>query len=176
MNNYSKDFLIVLKEDKKVKATKIIELYSWLFCDYDVKSMKYKETDTFTIGEQYDEYCFDGQEFRICSNFYSKLKYAAAGLYDDEKLLMAIKQILPNIKKLKIPSIRYTTNYYLPYWLEKYHIELVDFLTNNKYVVISDLPYNANIFDQLNNLGLINWEDFEYFCEGLGDDEYEAED
>lgn len=172
-NRYT-DQLFILKTDKKNDPQTLRQDEQWLFCKYNHEKDAFEETGTLHLKDYFaDELCYTGDHFVLCTDFYSRLKYAAAGLYDDRKLLKAIKKIFPFVNKLDIPAKRYTTEYYLPYWLDKYNIDLVDFLLNDKYIIISAPDWKSTPIDMLSNLGLLNWDNIKYYCIGLGEEEYE---
>ena len=162
----SEDILVILKKNCYEDTKKFVEKHEYLFADYNFLEEKYNKTGILFLGDVFDtDLMFEGSNCRICWEILSKLKYAAAGLYDDSLLLKTTQEIFGEdlVKELEIPSIRFTTKYYLKEWMEKYNFTIKDFLTNRKYVVISDrITEWGGQFGKLVDLGLINWDEIEH--------------
>jgi hypothetical protein len=94
----------------------------------------------------------------IANDFKRKLCYLFASYYEDTMLINITKNIIPGIKKIKLPSIRRASGFNFQIWQEKYGFTIEEFLTNKKYIVISD---SRRAVDNIMNLGLFNWDNIE---------------
>lgn len=162
----SEDILIILKKDCYEDTKKFVEKNEFLFGHYNFSEKIYNKTGILSLGHDWStDFEFEGSKCQVCWEIFSKLRYAAAGLYDDALLLKTAQEIFGAdlVKTIEVPSIRYTTKYYLKNWMEKYNFTLKEFLTNRKYIVISDRMVGwGNKFGELNDLGLIDWDKIEY--------------
>lgn len=169
MDVNSRDMLIILKKDEWETWESIIDQNAYFLWKYTPQGVEM--THTFSLRDYWDGLCYSGRHCEVCSTFADKINYVAAGLYNDDLLLSTLKEISHGyITDINIPSVRYTGQYYIKEWMEKYNLSLKDLLLNKKYVIISDTDGPLNRFDKLNELGLIDWKNIEAFSL---EDEYE---
>ena len=89
-----------------------------------------------------DDWYFGRSPFRSLDTFELKLQYAYANCDSDEdekdKITNLLKELVPEIKKVCIPTTCGTDDYQLFGWLKDHNTSLKEFLTNKKYIVIQD--------------------------------------
>ena len=167
------DILVIMEKNCYEDTKKLKEKYNFLFGKYNFSTDSWNKTTIlfYSSYEGDESLIFDGRECKICCDFYSKLKYAMAGLYNDDLLLKTLQEIFGEdyIQSLDIPSVRYTVDYYLKQWMKQYGFDLKEFLLNRKYIVISDNE-RFHHFYQLSDLGLINWKDIAHCSEEFEED------
>ena len=141
-NSNDKDYLFILTDDK-------VESHKELLEDCYISD----EWHTLNLGS---ELIFDNSEVHICKDFRSKLCYLFATLHEDTMLVNLVHSILPEVHEIELPRERYSCGFNIIEWQKEYNFTLEDFLTNKKYIVISDAHDSVG---KIIDLGLFNWED-----------------
>lgn len=89
-----------------------------------------------------DDWYFGRAPFRVLDTFELKLQYAYANCgenkYTRNVVTNILKELVPEVKKVNIPKSCWVDNWQLFGWLGEHNINLKEFLTNKKYVVIQD--------------------------------------
>lgn len=152
INEY--DNLIVLKNNQELSIESVIE---------DLWELK----DGVLDLEHYHGDIYDNDEVHIISSVSDKLHYLFAVLHDDSKLIEELIPIFNGYLYDVIPSAdRYAKGDNFKAWKEKLGFSIKDFLLNTKYVVISGNRYLEQVID----LGLFDWDNFEWTSWTDGDD------
>lgn len=154
-NSSSSHSLVIRNED-------IIKSWGYYDSMYFTHDEMVKSLDAIEDGE-YKYYCnpdwyFGRAPFRILSSFQDKFQYAYASCRTDEDVEMVSKlflELVPEVKKFNPPRYSGTDDYMLWTWLKNANIDLREFLTNRKYVVICDGDEYC-IWNHLNKVGLID--------------------
>lgn len=142
----SKDYLFILKKDN-IESIDEIKRDLWINKD-----------NTINL-DWCDTCCFDNKKVKICANFQDKLCYLFASLHEDTMLINIVKKIIPDVSDIILPPKRYAYGFNFKAWMKKYDFTITEFLTNKKYVVVSD-----NIRREIENivyLGLFDWDNIE---------------
>jgi hypothetical protein len=143
--NYS-DYLFILKNDN-------LETID------DIKKDLYIWDDKNCINLSWsDDCCFDNNDVVIANNFRRKLCYLFASCYEDTMLINIVKRLVPGVEDVRLPSHRYASGFNFKVWQKKYGFTIEEFLTNRKYIVISD---SKRAVDNIMDLGLFNWDNIE---------------
>ena len=69
-----------------------------------------------------------------------------------------VKNIIPGIEKIELPPRRYAYGFNFKVWQEEYGFTIEEFLTNKKYIVISD---SRRAVENIIDLGLFDWDNIE---------------
>lgn len=143
--NY-KDNLFIMKKDDVESIDDIKrDLCIWDDKDY--------------INLSWSDDCYFGNEVVVVAkDFRSKLCYLFASCHEDTMLVNIVKKIVPGIEEIKLPARRYAYGFNFKVWQEKYGFTIEEFLTNKKYVVISD---SRGAVDNIMYLGLFDWDNIE---------------
>ena len=175
------DILLTLKNDYFCTDETIYKNFG---LEYKINKWNHKtdelerdwSVDTYEIADWDPEtLCFDGKDFKALTTCLDRLKYVYACLHDDKTIDTIILNKLAQygITKMEVPAKRYTTDYYLQNWMEKYNITLEDFIFNDKYIVLSDNPWKHKFYD-LADEGFLDWDNIETVS--VPTDEYESEE
>jgi hypothetical protein len=73
-------------------------------------------------------------------------------------LINIVKRLVPGVEDVRLPSHRYASGFNFKVWQKKYGFTIEEFLTNRKYIVISD---SQRAVDNIMDLGLFNWDNIE---------------
>ena len=129
--------------------------------DKEVKLYMHKK-DTFNDFEK--DWYFGRAPFMIMSSFVEKWKYAYSSYaYDESKqdeLVKLLKELSPQVKKFVPPEYCGTDDALLDSWLKKANIDLKEFLTNKKYIIICDGDEYC-IWEDMKKSGIIDTAAFE---------------
>lgn len=113
----------------------------------------------------WEELYFGRYPFKVLTSFRDKLHYAYANTHGIEDKVNEVTEVLselvPDIWGFK-PSDSFmgVDETMLPYWLKELRIDLAEFLTNKKYVVVCDGDEYC-IWEDLKEKGIINTEAIE---------------
>lgn len=146
--NSSSTHSLVLFKHKEERYT-YDEMYDEL--KYNIKDGVYSP---------WDELYFGRYPFRVLTTFKDKLHYAYANTHGIEDKVREVTEVLselvPDIYNFKPEdSFMGVDETVLPYWLKELRIDLAEFLTNKKYVVICDGDEYC-IWEDLKEKGIIN--------------------
>lgn len=146
MDINDKDYLFIMKKDDIESIDEIKkDLYIWDDEDY--------------IDFSWSDNCyFDNHCVVIANNFRSKLCYLFAACHEDTMLINIVKKIVSGVEEIRLPPRRYAYGFNFKMWQEKYGFTIEEFLTNRKYIVISD---SRRAVENIMDLGLLNWENIE---------------
>lgn len=136
------DYLFILKNDD-IETLAEIKEDLWLRED-GIISLKWD-----------DNFDFSHYEVKILANFRDKLCYAFASYYDDPTIIALIKKIIPDVTDIELSYSRHASGQNIREWQKQFNFTLEDFLTNKKYVVISDC--DDTILTLIDD-GLFNWD------------------
>ncbi len=143
--NYN-DYLFILKNDN-LETIDDIKKDLWMRDDKDYINLSWS-----------DDCCFDNKGVVVANNFRGKLCYLFASYHEDTMLINIVKKLVPGIEDIRLPSHRYASGFNFKVWQEKYGFTIEEFLTNKKYIVVSDSWREVeNIMD----LGLFDWDNIE---------------
>jgi len=106
-----------------------------------------------------EDWYFGRAPFKILSSFFDKMKYAFANNYPYEEIFEIVKDYIPDITKIEVPEFLGTDDYQLSGWLERAGIDLREFLTNKKYVIICDGDEYC-LWEDLKKAGIIDKNSF----------------
>ena len=143
--NYN-DYLFIMKRDDIESIDEIKQdLYMWDDGDY--------------IDFSWSDDCnFNNEDVIIANNFRSKLCYLFASCHEDTMLISIVKNIIPGIERIELPTRRYAYGFNFKIWQEKYGFTIEEFLTNKKYIIISD---GRRAVENIIDLGLFDWDNIE---------------
>ena len=144
---YSNDSLVIMEKDR-------------YYSPDEIRRSLYLYNGTWSPFSS-DDFAFDNSFFEVLYRFSDKLRYAYASLHNDEYVTKVFKEIVPEVEKIELPSKRFTEEPTLEHWMKDYNFTLKEFLTNAKYIVCPDY-FSSRTFTQLNDLGLVNWENIAY--------------
>jgi len=164
--DWNPDVLLIKNTGRNITLEEINQETPWIFGDYNSKTDEYELSGLLDLTEWDDNLSYNGNSFEIIASPIDKIKYAFASLHNDDIVEAAVKKVFPEINNIKIPAKRYTRKYYLKYWMTKYNFLLQDFISNDKYVVLSCTGMVAREFDALVDNGLINWDIIDKCSEG----------
>lgn len=143
--NYD-DYLFILKNDNLETIDDIKkDLYIW------------DDKDHIDISWS-DDCCFDNKGVVVANNFRRKLCYLFASCYEDTMLINIVKRLVPGVEGVRLPSHRYASGFNFKVWQKKYGFTIEEFLTNKKYIVISD---SRRAVENIMDLGLLDWDNIE---------------
>lgn len=146
MNINDKDYLFIMKKDDIESIDEIKQdLRMW--------------DDRNDINLSWSDECrFDNKTVVIANNFRRKLCYLFASCHEDTMLINIIKKIIPEVEDIALPAARYAYGFNFKVWQERYGFTIEEFLTNRKYIVISD---SCRAVDNIIDLGLFNGDNIE---------------
>lgn len=163
--------LIIGKEDKILSHEKLYNEMGldWNMSRYNPATRKNESTGIYTMGD-YDSmlYTCDMASSRntvVLHTPKDRLKFIYASLHDDEAITNMVKREFLEIREVVVPALRGTSKYYLQYWMERYGFTLEDFWKNDKYTVIVDFAGSSHVIYELDELGLLNWDNFSSISE-----------
>lgn len=143
--NYN-DYLFIMKHDN-------IESID------DIKRDLYIGDDRNYINLSWsDDCCFDNKGVVVANDFRRKLCYLFASCYEDTMLINIVKKLIPGVEDVRLPAHRCASGFNFKFWQEKYGFTIEEFLTNRKYIVVSD---GWRAVDRLIDLGLFDWDNIE---------------
>lgn len=102
--------------------------------------------------------CFDNKSVVIAKNFRKKLCYLFASCHEDTMLINIVKKIIPGVENIRLPAYRCAFGFNFKVWQEKYGFTIEEFLTNRKYIVVSD---SRRAVENIMDLGLFDWDNIE---------------
>ncbi len=138
------DYLFILKNDKYETGEELRSEF-WVY------------NNKLDLGWESD-FTFDNKEVHILSTFRDKFQYLMATMHEDTMLLNLLRELFPELwnVEIELPEGRYGKGRNIFKWMDEYNFNLKEFLTNKKYIVISDSHDSvATIFDAL---GLFDWD------------------
>lgn len=143
--NYN-DYLFIMKKDDIESIDEIKQdLYMW--------------DDRNYIDLSWSDDCyFRNEDVIIANDFRRKLCYLFASCHEDTMLINIVKKLIPDIEEVKLPARRYAYGFNFKVWQEKYGFTIEEFLTNRKYIVISD---SRRAVENIIDLGLFDWDNIE---------------
>lgn len=141
-----RDYLFIMKKDDIESIDEIKrDLYIW--------------DDKDDINLSWSDNCyFSNESVVIANNFRSKLCYLFASCHEDTMLINIVKKLVPGIEEIRLPARRYAYGFNFKVWQEKYGFTIEEFLTNKKYIVISD---SRRAVENIIDLGLFDWDNIE---------------
>lgn len=146
MDINDRDYLFIMKKDDIESIDEIKkDLYMW-----DGKN----DIDLSWS----DDCCFDNKSVVIAKNFRKKLCYLFASCHEDTMLINIVKKIIPGVENIRLPAYRCASGFNFKVWQEKYGFTIEEFLTNRKYIVVSD---SRRAVENIMDLGLFDWDKIE---------------
>jgi len=143
--NYE-DYLFILKNDN-LETIDDIKKDLWMRGDKDYINLSWS-----------DGCCFDNEGVVVANNFRRKLCYLFASCHEDTMLINIVKKLVPGVEDIRLPASRYASGFNFKVWQEKYGFTIEEFLTNKKYIVVSD---SRREVENIMNLGLFDWDNIE---------------
>lgn len=163
--NSSSSHSLVVRSDEIVHETEETEYYT-----HDEMLDECWKIDENGVLDASDECWYFGRApFRPLYRFADKFKYAIAncGTKEDiEELLELLRELVPEVKEVVFPKDYGigVDDYALDSWLHRRGVDMKDFLTNKKYVIIQDGDEYC-IWSDLVKLGIIDKKAAGIVCE-----------
>lgn len=163
--NSSSSHSLVVRSDEIVRETEDAEYYT-----HDEMLKELRNINENGVLDASDECWYFGRApFRPLYRFADKFKYAIANCCaqeDTDELLELLRELVPEVKEVIFPK-KYSVGvdeYALRYCLHNCGVDMREFLTNKKYVIIQDGD-EYHIWSDLVELGIIDKKAAGIVCE-----------